>query len=288
MGVYFGQSGEIALKRDALQSALQTKLDPFDVNTATKRFSVDHSSGSLLTGDEVEIETVDGSNLELVNGHNYPDGKWFINVDPVGGLRLFNSFAKAIEGLTSNALALVAPSTAKDITIKTRNERYRHVANVRDFEMTTSREQVDLTNLGDEFRNQYEAGLISGQGSMTCIWEHRYYDSDRENEYGAESEFAFYLAQLIVRTQQGSDFDGLFYLYRDSNNKKNSVYYEANCIITNVAVSVNAAEVIDTRIEFVTNGVIRLKTGDTAGYILQEDSDKVLQENQSPILQEQV
>ena len=41
-----------------------------------------------------------------------------------------------------------------------------------------------------------------------------YYDSDRENEYGAESEFAFYLAQLIVRTQQGSDFDGLFYLYR--------------------------------------------------------------------------
>ncbi len=288
MGVYFGQSGEIALKRDALQAALQTKLDPFDVNTSTKRFSVDHSSGSLLTGDEVEIETVDGSNLELVSGHNYPDGKWFLNVDPVGGIRLFNSFSKAIEGLTANALTLATPSSAKDITIKTRNERYRHVANVRDFEMTTSREQVDLTNLGDEFRNQYEAGLISGQGTMNCIWEHSYETGDRKNEYGAESEFAFYLAQLIVRTQQGSDFDGLFYIYRDSNNKKNNVYYEANCIITNVAVSVNAAEVIDTRIEFVTNGVIRLKTGDTVGYILQEDNDKILQENESPILQEQV
>ena len=288
MGVYFGQSGEIALKRDALQAALQTKLDPFDVNISTKRFSVDHSSGSLLTGDEVEIATVDGSNLELVDSHDYPDGKWFINVDPVGGIKLFDSFSKAIEGLTSNALTLVAPSAAKDITIKTRNERYRHVANVRDFEMTTSREQVDLTNLGDEFRNQYEAGLISGQGTMNCIWEHSYDTGDRQNEYGAESEFAFYLAQLIVRTQQGSDFDGLFYIYRDSNNKKNNVYYEANCIITNVAVSVNAAEVIDTRIEFVTNGVIRLKTGDTVGYILQEDNDKILQENESPILQEQV
>ena len=288
MGVYFGQSGEIALKRDALQSALQTKLDPSDVNTATKRFSVDHSSGSLLTGDEVEIATVDESNLELVNGHNYPDGKWFINVDPVGGLRLFDSFAKAIEGLTPNALALVAPSAAKDITIRTKNERYRHVANVRDFEMTTSREQVDLTNLGDEFRNQYEAGLISGQGSMSCIWEHRYYDSDRNNEYGAESEFAFYLAQLIVRTQQGSDFDGLFYIYRDPSDTKNNVYYEANCMITNVAVSVNAAEVIDTRIEFVTNGVIALKTGIAPGYLLQEDEDKILQENESPILLEQV
>ena len=49
MGVYFGQWGEVALKRDTLQSALQTKLDPFDVNTSTKRFSVDHSSGSLIT-----------------------------------------------------------------------------------------------------------------------------------------------------------------------------------------------------------------------------------------------
>ena len=288
MGVYFGQSGEIALKRDALQAALQTKLDPFDVNTSTKRFSVDHSSGSLLSGDEVEIETVDGSTLELVNGHSYPDGKWFINVDPMGGIRLYDTFPKAIEGLQSNALTLVTPSAAKNILIRTRNERFRHVANVRDFEMTTSREQVDLTNLGDEFRNQYEAGLISGQGTMNCIWEHSYETGDRKNEYGAESEFAFYLAQLIVRTQQGSDFDGLFYIYRDSNNKKNNVYYEANCIITNVAVSVNAAEVIDTRIEFVTNGVIRLKTGDTVGYILQEDNDKILQENESPILQEQV
>ena len=288
MGVYFGQSGEIALKRDALQSALQTKLDPSDVNTSTKRFSVDHSSGSLLTGDEIEIETVDKSNLELVSGHSYPDGKWFVNVDPVGGLKLFDTFSKAIEGLTTNALTLVTPSSTKDILIRTKNEKFRHVANVKDFEMTTSREQVDLTNLGDEFRNQYEAGLISGQGSMTCIWEHRYYDSDRKNEYGAESEFPFYLAQLIIRTQQGADFDGLFYIYRDTNNRRNNVYYEANCLITNVAVTVSAAEVIETRVEFVTNGVIRLKTGDTAGYILQEDTDKILQENESPILQEQV
>ena len=288
MGVYFGQSGEIALRRDALQSALQTKLDPFDVNTSTKRFSVDHSSGSLLTGDEVEIETVDGSTLELVNGHNYPDGKWFINVDPVGGIRLFNTFALSIEGLQANALTLVTPSAAKDILIRTKNDRFRHVANVKDFEMTTSREQVDLTNLGDEFRNQYEAGLISGQGSLNCIWEHHSVEGNRSNQFGGESEFPFYLAQLIIRVQQGSDFDGLFYLYRDVNDKKKTVYYESNCIVTNVAVSVSAAEVIETRIEFVTNGVIRLKTGDTAGYLVQENTDKILQENESPILLEQV
>jgi hypothetical protein len=154
--------------------------------------------------------------------------------------------------------------------------------------MTTSREQVDLTNLGDEFRNQYEAGIISGQGTMNCIWEHSYETGNRKSEYGTDSEFPFYLAQLIVRTQQGSDFDGLFYIYRDTNNAKNNVFYEANCIITNVAVSVSPAEVIETRIEFVTNGSVKLKTGDTPGYLLQENSDKILQENLSPILLEQV
>ena len=288
MGVYFGQWGEVALKRDTLQSALQTKLDPFDVNTSTKRFSVDHSSGSLITGDEVEIETADGSTLELVSGHSYPDGKWFINVDQVGGLRLYSSFAAAIEGGQTTALTLVAPSEAKDILIRTGNERFRHVAGVREFEMTTSREQVDLTNLGDEFRNQYEAGLISGQGSMNCIWEHSYGSEDRANNYGVDPEFPFYLAQLIVRTQQGSDFDGVFYLYRDSNNAKNNVFYEANCIITNVAVTVAASEVVETRIEFVTNGVVGLKIGDAPGVLLQEDTDRILQEDDSRIMLEQV
>ena len=288
MGVYFGQSGEIILKRDTLQSPLQTTLDPADVNTSTKRFNVDHSSGSLITGDEVEIETVNGSTLELVSGHNFPDGKWFVNIDPVGGIRLFDSFANAIEGLTVNAKTLVTPSSTKDVTLKTRNEQFRHVANVKDFEMTTSREQVDLTSVGDEFKSQYEAGLISGQGSMNCIWEHSYETGNRKTEYQTDSEFPFYLAQLILRTQQGADFSGIFYIYRDSGNARNNVYYEAECCVTNVAVSVAASEVIETRIDFVTNGVIALKTGDTPGYILQEDNDKILQENESPILLEQV
>ena len=288
MSVYFGQSGQIALKRDALNSAIRTKLDPYDVNTSSKRFSIDHSTGSLITGDEVEIKTADGSTLELVDGHSYPDGKWFINIDPVGGIRLFDTFAKAIEGLQANAITLVAPSSAKDVLVTTKNDNFRHLAKVRDFEMTTSREQVDLTNLGDEFRNQYEAGLISGQGSMNCIWEHSYESEDRANNYGADPEFPFYLAQLVVRTQQGSDFDGVFYLYRDNNNALNNVYYEANCIITNVAVTVSASEIIETRIEFITNGAIALKIGDAPGVLLQEDTDRILQENDSRIMLEQV
>ena len=82
MSVYFGQTGQIALKRDTLSSGIRSKLDPYDVSVDSKRLSLDHSTGSLITGDQVVIGTADGSNLELVNGHSYPDGKWFINIDP--------------------------------------------------------------------------------------------------------------------------------------------------------------------------------------------------------------
>ena len=153
--------------------------------------------------------------------------------------------------------------------------------------MTTSREQVDLTNLGDEFRNQYEAGLISGQGTMSCIWEHSYGTGDRKNEYGSDPEFPFYLAQLIIRLQQGADFEGRFYIYKDTNASVNTVWYQAKCVVTNVAVSVSASQEITTRIEFITNDVITLNTGATPGYLLQEDENKILQENQSPILLDQ-
>jgi hypothetical protein len=285
MAVYFGQSGEVEIKRDTLLGSLLTKLDPHDVNTATKRFSVDRSSGSLITGDRVEIATIDKSTLELVSGHNYPDGNWYIYVDKMGGIRLFSTFAAAITGKQSDALTLVTPSASKEITIKTVNSRFRHLARVTEFEMTTNRDQVDLTPLGDQFKKQYEAGLISGQGNLTCLWEHSSELADDTTV--RDPEFPFYLAQLIIRLQQGADFDGRFFIYKSTTTSLNTVWYEANCVVTNVAVSVSATEEITTRIEFITNGVITLNTGATPGYLLQEDEYKILQEDQSPILLDQ-
>jgi hypothetical protein len=285
MAVYFGQSGDIEIKRDTLLASLITKLDPHDVNTGNKRFSVDRASGSLLTGDRVEIATVDGSTLELVNGHNFPDGVWYLFIDKMGGIRLFDTFAKAISGKVGDALTLVTPSSSKEITIKTVNSRFRHLARVTEFEMTTSRDQVDLTPLGDQFKKQYEAGLISGQGRLSCLWEH---SSDLADDTHVEDpEFPFYLAQLVLRLQQGADFNGRFYIYKSGTSTNQTVWYEANCVVTNVAVSVSASSEITTSIEFITNGVITLNTGATPGYLLQEDEYKILQEDQSPILLDQ-
>ena len=284
MSIYFGSTGFIELKRDALNSQIGTSLNPADVNTTKKRFSVENINGSLITGDQVEIETVDGSNLELLDSHSFPDLRKYIHIDDMGGIKLYNTFGTALAGEVSDALTLTVPSSTKDVLIRTRNTRFRPLAKVTEFEITTTRDTVDVSNLGEEFRRQYENGLISGQGTIQTIWQHRNFQNDTPDF--VEPEFAVYLSQLLVRMQQGADFEGRFYIYNDPSQSTNSVWYQSMCVVTNVAINVPASGLIEARIEFITNGEIRLHNGVPPAFLLQENTDKILQEDGDGILLE--
>ena len=284
MPIYEGKTGFVELQRTSLEYALTTTLDTGDVNTSRKRFSVDFAAGNIITGDKIEISTKDGSTLELVNGHSYPDGSWFVHVDDVGGMRLYNTFAHAISGGASNALTLVAPSSSKEILLKARNTSYRPLARVESFDFTTQREQVQIGLLGEEFQRQYEAGRISGQGSMSCLWEHRYVATD--SDYSTDQEFAAYLARLVLRIQQGADFLGRFFVYRESVGSTNNVWYEVEGQVTSCVVTVPNVGIVKTNIDFVTSGSFQLKVGSTPGFLLQESTDYLLQEDGSKIFLE--
>jgi len=286
MSIYFGSTGFIELKRDALNSDIASSLNPADVNTTKKRFSVENVVGSLITGDQIEIDTVDKSNLELLSGHNFPDLRKYIHIDDVGGIKLYDTFAAALAGEVADALTLTAPSSTKDILIRTRNTRFRPLAKITEFEITTTRDTVDVTNLGEEFRRQYENGLISGQGTIQTIWQHRNFQNDTTDF--SSPEFPVYLSQLLVRMQQGADFEGRFYVYHDPSQSTNSVWYQSMCVVTNVAVSVPVSGLVEARIEFVTNGEIRLHNGVPPSFLLLENSDKILQEDGDGILLEDV
>ena len=284
MSIYFGSTGFIELKRDALNSEIGTSLNPADVKTTKKRFSVENVNGSLITGDQIEIETVDGSNLELLSDHNFPDLRKYIHIDDMGGIKLYNTFASALAGEVTDALMLTAPSSTKNILIHTRNTRFRPLAKITEFEITTTRDTVDVTNLGEEFRKQYESGLISGQGTIQTIWQHRNFQNDTANF--SSPDFPVYLSQLLVRMQQGADFEGRFYVYHDPSATTNSVWYQSMCVVTNVAVNVPASGLVEARIEFVTNSEIRLHNGVPPSFLLLESSDKILQEDGDGILLE--
>jgi len=284
MSVYFGSTGFIELKRDALNSEISTSLDPADVNISKKRFSVENINGSLITGDQVEIETVDGSNLELLSAHSFPDLRKYIHIDDMGGIRLYDTFSSALAGEVTDALTLITPNSKKNILIRTRNTRFRPLAKITEFEITTTRDTVDITNLGQEFRQQYENGLISGQGTIQTIWQHRNFQNDTADF--ESPEFPVYLSQLLVRMQQGADFEGRFYVYHDPTQTTNSVWYQSMCVVTNIAINVPASGLVEARIEFITNGEIRLHNGVPPSFLLQENSDKILQEGGDGILLE--
>jgi len=265
--VITGDDGFIELQRTSLEYSVRTTLGVSDVNTNRKRFSVDGVSDSVITGDKLEIATVDGSTLELVSGHNYPDGSWYVFVDDVGGFRLYDTFDKSLQGNKEDALTLVAPSSAKDIKFKARNVGYRPFARVRDFEFTTNRELIQTETLGSQFKEQYENGLIQGQGTVNCFWEHRYLLNDSDTRHAVKPEFAGYLARLILRLDQGCDFNGRFFMYRESATSTNNCWWECEAQITNCAITVPAGGVVETRIEFVTSGKFQLKTGHSPGYL---------------------
>ena len=132
MPIYFGSTGFIELRRDSLNPDFKATLDPDDVNISKKRFSVNKAAGSLLTGDQVEIETADGSNLELLSGHNFPDLRKYIHINEMGGIKLYDTFGSALAGEISDALTLVTPSSSQNILIRTRNTRFRPLAKIKE------------------------------------------------------------------------------------------------------------------------------------------------------------
>lgn len=274
MAIYLGESGSVELRRDSLNAPLVVSISPDDVNETKRRFSFDSALGTIITGDQLEIAAVTGSTLTFISTASSNTWEGFVHVDSVGGLKLYTSFQDAIAGEASNAIVLITPTGTEDVTVSTTGNSFRCLAQVQNFELTDSRETVDITSIGEEFRRNYANGLISGQGSMACFWE--YESSQCDSEYGTNVEFPHYLAQLVIRLRQGADFIGRFFIHTDENT---AVWQEATCIVTNVALTVTPAALIQTNIQFVTTGEIRLLVGTPPAFLLQENAFEILAEN---------
>ena len=279
MSIYLGDNGGVALQRSAVGAGrIAGELVVADVDVNARRWSFDFPTGAIITGDRIEIATQDGSDLELVDGHDEPDGNWFAHVDMAGGIRLYDSFEKAVNGGFTNAIALTKPSKNQFIYVRNRDENYNCVAQIQNYEITTSRETVDLTVLGENFRENYANGLITGQGTLNCLWEYDYRLCDVSTKY----EVPHYFAQLILRLEQGSFFKGHFFVTKCDTP---AVWYESDCVVTNVAFTFDPTQIIRTQIQFVTTGEIKLMIGELPSYLkldsstLRDAGDSLLQEN---------
>jgi len=286
MGIYLGNNGRIELIRKSLEGAKESIVNPSDVNASRNRFSFDFDEGFLISGDFIEISTTDGTDLDFIDatgwdvGSVQTSGNWYVFIDELGGIKLYDNFDDSLEGSTAGLISLAA--IARDIPIKVsvRDRDVRLLASVTDYELNTNRETVDITALSDQYRQQYSS-LISGSGRITAQW-------DYVNEVGQEP--VHYLMQLVLRTEIGSSFRAKFYIKSPDTDAaggafsgtqfNDALWWELDALVTNSATSFTPSDVIVSTIDFVATGAIRLKARTAA-------QRKLLQESGDPLLLEQ-
>ena len=200
MGIYLGNIGNVEIARRSTDDGLASIVNPSDVNASHNRFSFDFDEGCLISGDLVEITTTDGTNLDFISASGWDNatvqssGNWFVFIDELGGIRLYDNFDDSLEGSAAGLVSLAAIARDIPISVKVQDRGGRLLACVTDYELNTNRETVDITALSDRYREQYSS-LITGSGRITAQW-------DYVNEAGQEP--VHYLMQLVLRTEIGS------------------------------------------------------------------------------------
>ena len=264
MTVYLGNAGNIILTRDS-EDIIDGTIDPVSVNIDKDMFSFSFKQGALITGDYIEISNkATASNLTFITaagwatGTQQAKGSWFISVDQLGGIRLYDTYQNAVAGLSTGRVGLAVPAASISITCKIINAVPRILANIIQFELSTDREAVDTSSLGDEFRNQYST-LITGSGSIDCQFDYATV---------GDTEIAVYLHNLLLRQQFGSNFKANLYILTEGqaqgvNASNDSVWYEIQGVMTNAAIRCTAGDIIESRFTFVTTGEIKLRVQTT-------------------------
>ena len=276
MSVYLGTYGQVELQRQFDGSELRSTINPSDVNATKKRFSFDFEHGQLLSGDQIEITSTDGTALDFIDSYTKTSVKKFIHVDELDGIRLYDSFANAVNGGTTNATALATPANDLPIRVKVENAEYKVLAQVNGFELNTERETVDTTTLSDEFRSRIST-LMSGSGRMSAFWEYT---------GNASEELPNYLVELSLRTRVGSQFKARFYIKTTSHNPggvtandNDEVFYEFTGVLTACAVQFAPDNTVQIQADFISTGTIQLRMDlEVESKLLQENDDELVTE----------
>ena len=276
MAVFLGRNGNVRLRRGLRTpyAVLEDEIRPDDVNTTLNRLSFDGALDNLITGDRIDLRTEDARGLVCFAASAWSSAvveasiSAYVHVNAVGGLRFFYQFEDAINNNRAAELTLTAfAGEPLSITVRVRDVSANILGNVTGYTLNTDRETIDATSLSDKFRKQYSAGLISGSGSIDCLFDY--------TSTGIK-ETPLLMLQLVHRVDIGSEFDLALYLTdKELNPSLNNVYYEMQAMVTQTGVTVDSADIIRCTIDFVTTGEIRLLIGEPAGYVLKEDDDRI-------------
>jgi hypothetical protein len=275
MTYYLGNVGNVRLRRKS-SLIIAGEVRFADVSTVLNRVGFDNSLDTILTGDRIQIRTTDARGLAFFPVTSWTDGEGltyatfdaFVNVNAAGGLRFFSNFTAAVNNDRSQEYPVnTFAGDPLAVTIQVRDISANVLGDVTGFTFNTDRESLETTTLSDKFKRMYSAGLISGSGTLDCIFN---------ATTSGIKETPLLLLQLINRLDIGSEFDCLLSL-TDSENDPNvqDIYYEFSAMVTRSGIDVKATELLTCAVDFVTTGEIRLLVGRPSGYLLKEDDDRI-------------
>ena len=275
MTFFLGKKGNVRLRRfiAADVDALAAKVNTDDVRLSLNRLGINGSISNLFTGDKVNISTKDPRGLDFIPASNWSVNKTqksfsaFVNVNAAGA-KIFSSFADAVNNVRANEIALES-FTGSPISVEVRVQDFAFnvLGNVTNFEFQSNREAIDTTTLSDRFRHQYSAGIISGSGRIDCAFD---YITSGINETPK------LLLQLIQRVDLGCSFDLALYLTdKTVDPNVDNVFYLLTAVVANSGITVDANELINCSIDFVTTGDLRLVVGKPSEFILKENDDPI-------------
>ena len=288
---HLGNAGNVSVRRDS--SVIEPReVSPADINLLLNRFSFDGAEDSLITGDRLVISTADPRGLAF-----FLPGAWatgvvedgidaYVHVNEAGGLRCFRTFEDALSNNRNGELGMQAFTGAPlKINFSVVDVSHNLIGDITSYSFNTSRESIDTTVLGDKFQSFYEAGMLSGTGTLDCLFQVGLDCGDEVRET------SMLLLQLIHRLDIGAAFDCYLTLVDPSEtdgNPRSGVFYEVKALITQTGVEVSPTQVIRCSINFVTTGEFKLRMGEPKEYILQEDDWRISTERDLGFLLKEV
>lgn len=270
MGIYLGNAGAIRLRR-MFGYKVTENITTSKVNTTTNTLDLSSPETAFVTGDKVTL-TRDSGNLDFIVGASGTE-TYYVHVNTLQGLRFFTSWADALTNADADVQTLQAPTGTYEITLEKVDQNEKALGQIASFEVSTSRDTEQVASLSESFTRNVST-LISGSGNITCFWN---YDSSVSLEEQAnffhnlilsqdvQSEFT---AALIIKSSDAAAVDGEYV----SDDRE--FFYLVNALVTNVALSFEATDVVRSRIDFVTTGEIKLLFGNVFN-LLQENASKI-------------
>lgn len=280
MTAFAGHYGRISLKRLGVDASLPLQIGPEDIDTQRKRVALGTRDGgeltplTIITGDRVRITTKDSRGLPFrfyTNAANttFIDDpgssvlplEFFANVDTMGSIRMYRTFAAATANSDNNYLAVPLSKSASSapwpIDVRLIDGTFARLGQVQGFTLSTDRETTEITSLGDKFKN-FSPSAISGSGSVDCLFSFK-------NLSAEETPLA--LCQLIQKIEVGSKFSGQFYLLEPGLPQPpgygalEGVWYEVDGIMTKAGITVRADQIVECSFDFISAGEFKLRSG---------------------------